>query len=181
VEERVRELVEPVVTSRGLSLYDVERHGPTLRVSADRDGGVPLDELTELSRVISVLLDEHDAVSGTYTLEVSSPGLERTLRTPEHFRGAQGAQITVKTTAAAAPDGAERRVRGTLAGVDDEGITVQPEGGAPNRRLRFDEVDRAKTVFEWGPAPKPGKGGNGHAGPKGHGQRGPQDKEDVRR
>jgi ribosome maturation factor RimP len=163
-EERVRELVEPQVTSRDLELYDVELNGGILRIAVDRPGGVPLDEITQLSRVISVLLDEdEDVVPGRYTLEVSSPGLERTLRTPEHFTKSVGSAIRLRTTAAAAAeatDGArpERRLRGTLTAADDEAITVAPEGGGDERRLRYDQIDRAKTVFEWGPTPRPGKG-----------------------
>ena len=159
VEERVRELVEPVLADRGLSLYDVQHEGGVLRISADRDGGVPVDDLAEASRVISVLLDEADAISSRYTLEVSSPGLERTLRTRAHFDGAVGEQISVKTAPGVEGD---RRVRGTLLEVDDEGITVQLDGGE-DRRLRHDEVQRAKTLLDWGPQPRPGKGGTKEA------------------
>lgn len=168
--ERVRELVEPVVTGAGLSVYDVEHTGGAVRVLVDRPGGgaVDLDELTGLSRRISRLLDEHDPIPGRYTLEVSSPGLERPLRTPAHFAGAVGTEVTVKTMPGTEGD---RRVRGTLVAADEDGFTVRlaPEPGAAaavasddadtaaERFVRYDEVERARTVFEWGPAPKPGK------------------------
>jgi ribosome maturation factor RimP len=152
VEGRVRTLVEPVLEDRGMTLYDVQHEGGILRVSVDREGGVLVDDLAEVSRILSVLFDEQDPIPGRYTLEVSSPGLERTLRTREHFEGAVDTPITVKTAPGVEGD---RRVRGTLIAVDDEGITLQPESGDP-RRLRHDEVQRAKTVLEWGPTPRKG-------------------------
>lgn len=159
VEERVRALVEPVLSERGLSLYDVQHEGGVLRISADREGGVLVDDLAEVSRIISVLLDEQDTVPGRYTLEVSSPGLERTLRTRAHYDGALGQPVSVKTVPGVE---GERRTKGTLASVDDDGITLHLEGGA-DRRLRYDEIQRAKTVLEWGPQPRPGKGGTKEA------------------
>ena len=153
--ERVRELVEPVVAQVGLEVYDVEHTGGAVRVLVDRDGGVDLDTLSELTRRVSRLLDEADPVPGRYTLEVSSPGLERPLRTPAHFSRAVGSDVTVKTVPGTEGD---RRVRGTLVDAGDDGFTVRAEGG--ERRLRYDEVERARTVFEWGPAPKPGGGGS---------------------
>ena len=156
--ERVRELVEPVVTGAGYSLYDVEHTGGAVRVLVDREGGVGLDELAELTRRVSRLLDEDDPIPGRYTLEVSSPGLERPLRTAAHFAGAVGSEVTVKTLPGVE---GERRVRGTLVAADDDGFTVRPTEGddAAERTLRYDEVERARTVFEWGPAPKPARGG----------------------
>jgi ribosome maturation factor RimP len=149
--EKVRELVEPVVTAKGLDLFDVEHAGPTLRVLVDRPGGVHLDLLAELTRVISALLDEHDPMPGRYTLEVSSPGLERTLRRPEHFRWAEGQKVTVKTTAEVEGD---RRVQGVVAAADDDAVEIAVDGGE-RRRLAYHEIDKARTVFEWGPTPKP--------------------------
>jgi ribosome maturation factor RimP len=89
-----------------------------------------------------------------YTLEVSSPGLERPLRTPEQFARAVGEQVMVRTL----PDsGLERRVRGTLAGVNGDAMFVTgdelPDGGM---RIAYADVERARTVFEWGPSPRPG-------------------------
>jgi ribosome maturation factor RimP len=158
-EERVRELVEPVLADRGLELYDVEHNGGILRISVDREGGVLVDDLAKASRVISVLLDEEEPISGRYTLEVSSPGLERNLRTPAHHERAVGSVISVKL--GPGTDG-DRRLRGTLAAADDEGITLQLESG-DERRVRYDEIQRAKTVLEWGPNPRPGKGGKKEA------------------
>ncbi len=95
--DRVAAIVAPLADERGLDLYDVEQHQASLRVLVDRDGGIDIDTLTELSRAVSRALDDADPVAGKYTLEVSSPGLERPLRRPDHFAGAVGDRITVKT------------------------------------------------------------------------------------
>ena len=87
-----------------------------LLVTVDRDGGVDLEALTEANRAVSVVLDELDPIPGRYTLEVSSPGVERTLRTPAHFVKAVGEQVTVKTRPQVP---GERRLRGVLAAADE--------------------------------------------------------------
>src|SRR5690349_2497292 len=109
--DRVAALVAPLAAERGLDLYDVEQHQASLRVLVSGPDGVDIDTLAELSRAVSRLLDEDDPVAGKYTLEVSSPGLERTLRRPDHFTGAVGEQITLKTVPGTEGD---RRVTGTL-------------------------------------------------------------------
>lgn len=146
---RVRELVEPVLAAEGLELVDVVSAAGSLRIFVDRPGGVDLDAIGAASTTVSRLLDEHDPVPGPYTLEVSSPGLERPLRRPEHFRRFVGSVVAVKTR----PDvPGERRRQGVLEAADDEGIVVA------GHRLAYEEIDRARTVFDWGPAPRPGAG-----------------------
>ena len=149
--ERIAELVEPILHDRGHELYDVELTGATVRVLVDRQGGVALDDLELLSREISTALDEADPMPDRFYLEVSSPGLERPLRLPIHFQRAVGDKVKVKTHASV--DG-DRRVDGTLVDADDEGFTVETDAGA--RTLGYGDVERARTVFEWGGAPKPG-------------------------
>jgi len=151
--ERVRAVVEPIVAAADLDLYDVELAAPILRVLVDKAGGVDLAVLGEVTRAVSEALDADDPVPGRYTLEVSSPGLERRLRTPAHFSAALGKKVRVRTVAGTE---GERRVEGTLTAADDDGVTVDTGGG--ERRIAFDEVERAKTVFEWGPTPPPGGG-----------------------
>lgn len=149
VVDRVRVLVEPLLAEEGLELFDVEYGGGRLVVLADREGGVDLEALTRATHRISAALDEKDPIpGGRYLLEVSSPGLERRLRTPAHFRRFVGSLVSVKTLPTVEGD---RRVRGTLTDADRTGITVD------GRRLAYTDIERAQTVFEWGPAPKPGK------------------------
>lgn len=153
IVDRVRELVSPVVEAEGVELYDVEHNGGVLRVYVDADDGVDIDVIKRISRGVSILLDEADPIPGRYTLEVSSPGLERTLRTPNHFRDAVGAEVKVKTF----PDvDGERRITGELVAADDQGFDLKTDGGL--RRVTYDHVSKARTVFVWGPSPKPGKG-----------------------
>jgi ribosome maturation factor RimP len=151
---RVRELVLPPVEAAGAELYDVELAGGVLRITLDRPGGVDMGVIAEVTRSISRLLDEADPIPGEYTLEVSSPGLERPLRTPEHFGRSVGATVAVKTRPGV--DG-DRRVKGTLVAADDRGFTVEVEGAAEARTFAYGDAERVRTVFDWGPAPKPGK------------------------
>ena len=148
--ERIAALVEPILHDRGHELYDVELTGATVRVLVDRDGGVALDDLESLSREISGALDEADPLPDRFYLEVSSPGLERPLRRPGHYRGAVGTKVRIKTTPATEGD---RRVDGVLTDVDDDGFTVLTDTGA--RRLAYGDVERARTVFEWAKTEKP--------------------------
>ena len=149
--DRVAAIVAPLADERGLDLYDVEQHQTALRVLVDKDGGVDIDTLTELSRAVSRALDEDDPVAGKYTLEVSSPGLERPLRRPDHFTGAVGDRVTVKTVPGTEGD---RRVTGVLLAADDDGITVHPDQGE-DRRLAYADVAQARTLFDWGTTTKP--------------------------
>lgn len=155
VADRVRDIVLPLLADRDLDLYDVEMAGPVLKVVVERSGGLDLDALSDATRAVSRALDEADPIAGSYTLEVTSPGLERTLRTPAHFAGAVGETVKVKVVADAAGPGGERRVAGLLAAADDDGITVRTgdgdEGAAVERHVPYADIERARTVFEWGP------------------------------
>ena len=90
-------VLEPVIRAAHLELVDVELRSGVLLVTVDKEGGVDLDALTEATRAASVALDEADPIHGRYSLEVSSPGVERTLRTPAHFARAIGETVSVKT------------------------------------------------------------------------------------
>ena len=149
VAERVHDLVEPLVSGSGLELVDVE-HGPgLLKITLDREGGIDLDTITEASERISDLLDVHDLVPGRYTLEVTSPGLERPLRDPKHFQRFVGTPIVIRTQPGVE---GERRVQDILESADDDGIVIA------GRRLAYADIERARTVFEWGGAAKKNKG-----------------------
>jgi ribosome maturation factor RimP len=150
-------LVEPVVAATGAELVDVEYRSGVVLVTIDRPGGVDLEVLTTVNRVVSELLDERDPIPGSYTLEVSSPGVERTLRRPAHFTRAVGETISVKTRPQVPGD---RRLTGRLVAADDQGLELEVAGHPEGRvRLAYSDLDRARTVFAWGGAPKPGKSG----------------------
>ena len=163
--EDLRRAVEPVVATLGLDLYDVELAGSgghrVLRVVIDRpagdDRGIDLDAITAATEALSPALDHDAAVAeslrGAYTLEVSSPGLERALREPRHFQRALGSTISLKTGEG---DEAIRR-RGVLVAADDGGFDLELSDGS-RERVAYADVVQARTVFEWGPKEKPGSG-----------------------
>jgi ribosome maturation factor RimP len=144
--------LSPVLEERGLDLVDVEVHGASLTVYVDKDGGVGLDELGDVTRDVSALLDELDPMPGRYTLSVSSPGLERRLRTPAHFARAVGETVTVRLDAGTDD---VRRVTGTLLAAGEDGFTLAgPEVPGESMEIGYGRVERARTVFQWGPEPK---------------------------
>jgi ribosome maturation factor RimP len=157
--DAIRALVEPPLVSSGLELWDVEVSRDTVRVLVDRPGGVDLDSLaTTAGRVVSPLLDEHPELTpaGSFSLEVSSPGVERSLRRPEHFARYIGSEVSVKTSV---PVEGSRRFQGVLVSADEQAIVVGLHDGGPDGRtvsIRHSELDRVRTVLVWGPAPKPG-------------------------
>ncbi len=154
--------LSPVLEARGLDLVDVEVHGAQLTVYVDRDGGVGLDELGDATRDVSAALDEIDPMPGRYTLSVSSPGLERRLRTPAHFERAVGETVTLRIDAGTAD---VRRVTGTLVGADESGCTLSgPDVPGGELHVPYEQIERARTVFEWGPAARGGKGAHGNKG-----------------
>lgn len=151
--ETIRSVVEPVLAPLDLQIYDLILDGIVVRLVLDRPGGVDIDTLESASRAIAPLLEGMDALAGPFTIEVSSPGVERRLRTPEHFTHAIGEQVSVK---ARGEDGAMERLHGVLTATGPNTITIRLEDG--DREIATDAIDQARTVFDWSPAPKPGKG-----------------------
>ncbi|MFZ4585958.1 MAG: ribosome maturation factor RimP [Acidimicrobiia bacterium] len=140
--------VEPVLGALGLDVYDVEVAGSrprqVVRVKVDREGGVDMDAVTDATRAVSDFLDEHDdLVDGRYTLEVSSPGIERDLRRPVHFERAIGATVSVKARTADGPV----RMQGVLRSANGTGFTVAVD--ATDHQFSYDDVTSVRTVFEW--------------------------------
>jgi ribosome maturation factor RimP len=153
----IKGVIEPVVESLGLGLYDVEITGSgrarVVRVLVDRPAGVDLDTVAAATEAISPVLDAPPVdgwLAGPYALEVSSPGLERPLRTAAHFRGAVGETVSVKTRAF---DGVARRDRGVVELAGDTGFELRLDDGS-RLSIAYDDVVQARTVFEWGPTPK---------------------------
>ena len=155
--DRVHALVAPIAADLQLDVYDIERRGATMRITLDTlpgtDGGITLDSLSLATRLISRELDHDDPIAGHYTLEVTSPGLERQLRTPAHFQREVGKTVSVRLRD---PQADPRRFQGALIAADDRTATLLLDDGN-ERSVSLDDVDKARTVFEWGPKPKPGK------------------------
>lgn len=160
MDDELNDLLASALAPLGLELVDIERRTATVRVVVDRAGGADLEAIAGATRALSAALDTNDPFPGKrYTLEVSSPGIERPLRTPGHFVRAVGEVVTVRTLAGGQ---GERRVTGRLASADDHGIVIEGDGVPDgSRRLAYDDIERARTVFEWGARRAPGAKGTG--------------------
>jgi ribosome maturation factor RimP len=147
--EEVRDLAEAVVARRSLLLWDVEMGGQpgraVVRVFVDGDDGVDLDTVAEVSEEISRGLDLKDPIGGRYTLEVSTPGIERTLRLPTHFERSVGRKVVLKTKDRLVGD--SHRIEGVIRSTTDAEVELTTEDGEV--RLPYDSIRSARTVFEW--------------------------------
>jgi ribosome maturation factor RimP len=147
--EEIESLAAAVADRRSLRLWDIQVGGRPgqriVRVFVDADDGIDLDTVSEVSQEISRGLDLRDPIPGRYTLEVSSPGLERTLTRPAHFALSRGAKVVVKTAEKLVGD--SHRVEGVIAGVDDRNVVLDVEGDVVE--MPYDAIKSARTVFEW--------------------------------
>lgn len=142
------ELVRPVVEAVGLELVEVslrrESGRKILRVTVDRPGGVDLETISATSEKVSRRLDAEGFAPGPYALELSSPGLERTLQRPEDFRRRVGDRVKVKTSK---PVEGSKVHEGELVSADGEAIVIAAAGG--ELRVPYDEIASARTVVDW--------------------------------
>jgi ribosome maturation factor RimP len=151
IEQRAKEVVEPLVAGEGMELVDVEyvreQPGWILRLFIDKPGGVGLDDCSLVSRAVDTALDVEDFIPHEYHLEVSSPGLNRPLKKPEHFLRVVGKKVKVKTFG---PIGEPPRknFRGTLLGLSDGEVEVEVEG-AGRLRIPLKDVAKANLEFEF--------------------------------
>jgi ribosome maturation factor RimP len=148
VARRAWEVTEPLIGHEGMEIVDIEYHregrGAVLRFYLDREGGIALEDLATMSRRLGDVLDVHDVVPGHYTLEVSSPGINRRLRQPDHFRRYIGKRVRVKTLGRSE---GRRQVFGTLRSVADEGIVVDAADGS--RFIEFDDIAKANYEHDF--------------------------------
>lgn len=151
---RILPLITPIVDDLGLELYDVEFAGGVLKITVDTPpgspGGVDVDQLSRCTRLVSREMDHSDPIPGHYTLEVSSPGLERSLRLPRHFQREIGKSVIVRLRNAQA---GQRRISGLLVAATEDSFTVRLDD-ASERHIGYDDVDKARTVFVWEIGPK---------------------------
>ena len=146
MELELEESIKLAVEGCGAELYDIvttkEHKKNVLRVYITSKGGVSLEKCTEVSRMISPLLDIHEPFSGEYNLEVSSPGIERKLKTLHHFKSSVGEKLKIK-------EFSTEVIKGELLDVTDEGVlTVKDEQG-DELKIKFEDVLSASTYFEW--------------------------------
>ncbi len=163
LEENLETWAAPVLDEMELSVYDVEVSSGKVRLVVDRPGGVGLDDIARCTRGLSPILDEHDPIGGHYTLEVSSPGLERKLRTVAHRRGAVGEHIKCK---ARNDEGETYRIAGILSEVTEGAMVIRTSDGPVT--VPHGQVTSARTVFEWpeGSSTKGNKSASRTAGPR---------------
>ena len=153
-DRKLAGLIEPVVTAAGLDLETVRTtvagRRRLLRVVVDSDHGVSLDDAAEVSRDVSAVLDSANAFGEIpYTLEVSSPGVDRPLTEPRHWRRARGRLVKVKVAG-------EGAVEGRVLAADADGVTLgvaAGPGAGDERRFRHDELGAGRVQVEFGRIP----------------------------
>ena len=149
--ERLNGLLEPCVESMGYELADLElrreHRGQVLRLFIDRESGIALDDCERVSGQISALLDVEDPIQGHYSLEVSSPGLDRKLAKPQHFDRFAGRRVRINTHNGV--DG-RRNFSGTLRARRGDIVVLDQKDGAGAIELRLDDIKVARLTPEFG-------------------------------
>lgn len=149
VGARVKAIAEPIAAALGLSVRSVQyrgtRAGGTLKITIDKPGGVTLEDCTRISRSVSHALDVEDAIDNRYTLEVSSPGLDRPLQSLQEFEQAVGRLVRVKTRPTW--DG-PRVVVGRVASVDAAVVRLVPAEEV-EQAIPWEAITQARLEVEW--------------------------------
>ncbi len=149
IAERLWDRIDPYVATEGVELDDVEvlGGGQIVRVTVDGPDPIGVDTIADLSHGISRLIDDEDPIKGPFTLEVSSPGLERKLTRPRHYEKSIGREITVKTHAQVE---GSRSHRGDLIASDSDGFSMTVDESVRRRRCRVVRSSRRVRVWEKG-------------------------------
>lgn len=143
--EELRRILEPAVEALGYEIIDLEmkiggRDG-VVRVFIDKPEGIGLDDCEIVSRQVSTVLDVEDPIPGRYSLEVSSPGLDRRLTKPAHFERFAGEDVRIRLRA---PIEGRRNFRGAICGVDEDSVEVEVDG--QSHRLPIAKIASARLV-----------------------------------
>ncbi len=148
MREKLIELLEPVVRAQGYELWELEyqarRGNGFLRLYIDAEQGIDLEACEKVSRAVSAMLDERDPIPVEYTLEVSSPGMDRVLRTAAHFTRFIGERASVDMVL---PVNGRRRFLGKLLAVNDVELTLEQDGQSV--QLRLDGISKARLAPEF--------------------------------
>ena len=144
-QAQLEEFLASIVDGFGCDLEAVEvspaGRRRLLRVLVDRDGGISLDDVAEVTRAVSKALDAEDLMGdGAYTLEISSPGVDRPLTLPRHWRRNTGRLVAVTLASG-------DKIKGRITAADDQGVELDVEG--QTRAVSYDEVARAKVEIEF--------------------------------
>ncbi|HEV2213438.1 MAG TPA: ribosome maturation factor RimP [Gammaproteobacteria bacterium] len=144
MRETLLKLLEPAIGALGYELVELEFPPHLLRIYIDREGGVTVDDCEVVSRQVSAVLDVEDPIPGAYTLEVSSPGLDRPLRKEADFVRFAGERAKVEL---ALPKDGRRRFTGTLKGCEAGEVLIEVDG--VDHRLPLADIDKARLVPEF--------------------------------
>ena len=146
MQEQLDQLIRAVVTGLGFQVWGYEyrpqSESALLRIFIENEGGVSIDNCTQVSRQIGAALDVEDLIPVAYILEVSSPGIDRVLFSPEQYSAYVGETVKVRTRT---PIESRRNFRGTLEGVSDTHVTISVDN--EQFEIPFDVVDRARLVM----------------------------------
>ena len=146
VRDTVREAIEPTVTELGYRIWDIvySKIGADyhLEITIDSDNGINIEDCEKVHRAIDPILDECDPIEGFYYLEVSSPGIERDLRTDEHISASIGQKVLAKLFTA--KDGV-KSFEGTLSEFDGKCVTIESDAG--KAVIERSEISRLTTVY----------------------------------
>ncbi|MBB1552632.1 MAG: ribosome maturation factor RimP [Clostridiales bacterium] len=147
LEKKIFEELEPIINGLNISLYDViyEKEGKDfyLRIFIEKDGGVDISDCENVNNAINDILDEKDFIKGHYYLEVSSAGLEKTLRLDKHFENNIGNKIQISLYK---PINNSKNVIGILKDYDDEKVIVESDEII---EINKNDISLIKTVFDW--------------------------------
>ena len=142
LEESIRIAVEGC----GVKLYDIttarEHDNNIFRIYITSPDGVSLDKCAEVSNMVSPLLDINEPMNGKYNLEVSSPGIERKIKTLNQFMGSIGENVKIK-------EFSTETLKGKLESVSDDGILTIIDEDGDEQTIKFDDILSASTYFEW--------------------------------
>jgi ribosome maturation factor RimP len=146
MEERVQRLLEPTVAALGYELLGVEylsqgKHS-RLRLYIDGPNGIGLEDCSKVSHQVSGVLDVEDPIKGQYSLEVSSPGLDRPLFTPAHFEKFIGQRVKLRSRL---PVNGQRKFTGVISAVDQEDIYISMENDE-ELKIACHEIDQANLI-----------------------------------
>ena len=142
----ITELVQPTIEALGLQLWGIEHLSQgkfsLLRIYIESDEGILIEDCEKVSRQVSALLDVEDPITGEYTLEVSSPGIDRPLFALDQFQQYIGEKVNIKTRG---PVNGRCKFKGTIAAVEDESVVVQIDG--EDYTVSHGEIDKAVLVY----------------------------------
>ena len=143
---QIETMLEPVVAALGCQLWGVERVSQgkysILKIFIDAEKGIDVDDCARVSRQVSALLDVEDVIKGNYTLEVSSPGLDRRLFKLDQFEAFKGAQVKLSVRI---PYKGKRRFTGVLCGVENDDVVLR-SGSDEEMVFPFEQIERANIV-----------------------------------